>query len=1189
MYLKKLEMQGFKSFPDKVRLDFTPGLTAIVGPNGSGKSNITDAVRWVLGEQSAKMLRGAKMEDVIFSGTDARKPLGFAEVSVTFDNSDKRLNIEYDEVTVTRRVYRSGDGEYFINRASVRLRDVHELFMDTGLGRDGYSLIGQGKIDEILSNKSEDRRRVFEEAAGISKYKYRKIEAQRKLDGTTANLERISDIVSELEDRLTPLKRQSEKAKKFLELSERLKTLEATVSVMNIDLLKHSSGELDVSLRGLNQSAKDCADALDTLEKEIGSLYESIGTTEAEIAGVREDITSFEGSINLHLNEIGMNKSTIEENKNEILQLEADIALSEKDAEDKLLEIDSKEKEVEKLENEVNTLKEALLELENSHSKCRENCEAALERLNNANENLAASTAEASEIRAALSGADALRESYKAQLVDAENNASEAEEKLEFLRKSAEEIRVRANTAEGKKRDLLREKDKIKAEILVLEKKYGSDGQMLSDKESLLNMKRDRIRMLTELENEYEGYHKGVKSVMQAVSSELKNADIRAPLSRLITIENDYTTAIEAALGGALQNIVTGSEEDAKAAISYLKNTRGGRVTFLPLTSVRARKFDEKLSGFDGFIGLASELCGFDEEYRGIISSLLGSVAVTDNIANAVRMAKKCSYRFKIVTLDGEIISPGGSITGGNSGKSNGILTRAGDKNRLTEECEKLSEAVNKLKEKNKSTAEELSDKNEQLSDVEARISEADAEILSLAGEDNRLCFEISRETKEKEKNIELAARSSERISDIETQTKDKRNRLSELSEQNRKFGEDCEELKNLYEKAVEAERKASAEVSEAKTEVLSAEKTAAIEKERINSLKITHSAAVSSASAAKEKREALLLKNTTLFADIEIKQKKIEGLNDSIEQRRLRMNEIEQRKAARADEINSKQASVKNERERFASLQTEISKLETRKNKCEMETDAIINKLWDDYGLTYVTAAEFKCEIESLSTAKNEISGLKRQISALGSINVDAIEEYKTVKERYEFLSGQRNDLIEAKTSLEKTIADMQELMKKVFSEQFKIINAHFSETFKQLFGGGRAELKLSDPSDVLESGIDIDVQPPGKRLQNLMLLSGGEKALCAIAIIFAILKTRPAPFCIFDEIEAALDDVNVYRFAEYLKIMNEKSQFMVVTHRRGTMEAADKLYGVTMPKKGISEMLELNVSELDKKIKLN
>lgn len=1189
MYLKKLEMQGFKSFPDKIRLDFTSGLTVIVGPNGSGKSNITDAVRWVLGEQSAKMLRGAKMEDVIFSGTDARKPLGFAEVSVTFDNSDKRLNIEYDEVTVTRRVYRSGDGEYFINRASVRLRDVHELFMDTGLGRDGYSLIGQGKIDEILSNKSEDRRRVFEEAAGISKYKYRKIEAQRKLDGTTANLERISDITGELESRLAPLLRQSEKAKRFLELSDRLKKLEATVSIENLDSLKRALAELDVSLRGLNISTEECGAALESLEKEIGALYESIGTTEAEIAGVREDITSFEGSIKLHRSEIETCRATIEDNKAEIEKLETEVSESSAEAADRLSETENKTKEVEALKLSVLAYAAQLSALEKKQLENQKLRDAALAELSGANEALSLSSAETAEIRAALSGADALSENYRAQMVGAENTAAESEAKIAELKAAAKKLSEEANAKERLKHDFIIKKEKINSEISELEKKCGSDGQMLSDKLSLLNMKYDRIKMLTELENEYEGYQKGVKSVMQAAGSALKNADIHAPLSRLITVEKEYTAAIEAALGGALQNIVTGTEEDAKAAIAYLKKTRGGRVTFLPLTSVKPRKFDEDLSGFDGFLGLASELCGYDKAYKNIVSSLLGAAAVTDNIDNAVKMAKKCSYRFKIVTLEGEIISPGGSITGGNSGRSNGILTRAGDKQQLIEECEKLSAAADRLKSKNAETQKILDEKNFLLSETEDNIRQTDADIMALAAEDNRINYEITRESGEAEKNRELAKSAKARIDEIETQTADRRKRLCELTAETKKFGEASEELKRKYEIAAENERKSAEEVSAAKTEALNAEKAAAVEGERINSLKIAYSAAMSRASAAKEKCEALRLKNNALSSEIEIKLKKIDALNGEIEQKRARMSEIEERKQARGEEINAKQAAVKQERERFSAIQTEISKLETRKNKGEMEQDAIVNKLWDDYGLTYITAAEFKCEIESVPAAKTEISGIKRQISALGSINVDAIEEYKSVKERYEFLSGQKNDLVEAKSALEKTIADMQDLMKTVFSEQFKIINAHFAETFRLLFGGGKAELKLSDPSDVLESGIDIDVQPPGKRLQNLMLLSGGEKALCAIAIIFAILKTRPAPFCIFDEIEAALDDVNVYRFAEYLKIMNENTQFMVVTHRRGTMEAADKLYGVTMPKKGISEMLELDISELDKKIKLN
>lgn len=1187
MYLKKLEMQGFKSFPDKITLDFTTGMTAIVGPNGSGKSNITDAVRWVLGEQSAKMLRGSKMEDVIFNGTDSRKPLGFAEVSVVFDNSDKKLNIEFDEVTVTRRVFRSGEGEYFINKTACRLKDVHELFMDTGLGRDGYSIIGQGKIDEILSNKSEDRRQIFEEAAGISKYKYRRLEAQRKLSGTEDNLSRITDILTELEERVGPLEVQSEKALKYLDLRERLKFLDATVSVMNIDRIKSVIGDIDAEFRGIKESERQCNDLLDSLDREINSLYSSIGTTEQEIADIREAISSFEGDIRLNINEIDIFNNTIEQNRQESLRLEDEIKNASSRILDAEKECKDKREETHRLEIAIAEKKNQLFLKNEELSKAEKEVAEVSEELRASNEYVASLTAEISELRADLSGVDALCESYKAQMIDIDSKIAETDAKVEEYRKNAAELEALGRKTE-KQIDEISEKEKSQQKILDdLKKKLEFDDKLLFDKISLCNSKKDRVQMLTDLEADYEGYQKGVKSVMQAKSGELKKCGINAPLSRLIDVPGEYILAIENALGNALQNIVTENEEDAKRAIEYLKRTKAGRVTFLPVTAVKPRKFEFDVAGCTGFIGMADKLVESDARYKDILSGLLGAVVVTDNIDNAVLMAKKFSYKFKIATLDGEIINSGGSITGGNTGKGSGILSRAGQKKALMAEVEELEKSINAFREKNKKSQEKILEAENTIASLENSKNQLQDEYRQIAAEHNNINYSLAECKKQLAEFDESKEVINSRLSDIDVQTRERREKLEELKEKSAKAGGVSSELREKFERASLVLDSKRHEVFDFGSEISEDEKLAAVEAEKLNSLRMVIESENNGITASKSRIEAFTVKNSGLQAEIELKQQKIKDIHTEIDSRKKRLADIEEGKSERSGEIEALQAKIKEERERYAVIQQQLSRVETKKNKNELEYDAIVNRLWEDYGLTYVTALEYKVEVESLNKAQREINSVKSQISSLGNINIDAIEEYKQVKQRYEFMSSQKNDLTDAKESLEKIISEMQELMKTIFSEQFRIINENFAVTFRQLFGGGKAELKLSDPSDILESGIDIDVQPPGKKLQNLMLLSGGEKALCAIAILFAILKTRPAPFCIFDEIEAALDDINVYKFAEYVRVMNKNTQFLVVTHRRGTMESADKLYGVTMPKKGISTMIDLDISQLDKKIK--
>ena len=1185
MRLKSIEMQGFKSFADKIYLDFNPGITAIVGPNGSGKSNISDAIRWVMGEQSIKSLRGSKMEDVIFSGTESRKALGFAEVTLVLDNSDGYFSLDFPEITVTRRVYRSGEGEYYINKTLCRLKDIHELFMDTGLGRDGYSIIGQGKIDSILSSKSEDRRQIFEEAAGISKYKYRKIEAERKLVHTTDNLTRIEDILGELESRLGPLERQSEKARKYLLLRDEMRGLDIAVSVINTQKAKEELSNVNENIEILNTQINDVKLSLSAADTEISKMYEKLSVYDSDIENCRESDKTAVNLINEKQNNVTLLQSDIEHNEENILRLEKEIST----AMDEAARIDS-------------------IAAEYSES---------LESLNAKNAGTAQSleelTVESQKTDKAASDKNTTLEDIKSRIIDinAEINSLEASNSSldmlaeNFLKRQSEvEEEV---TGKSKSRDeLMQSKNEILQQIDVCKCELKQCHDNLSDMENTIsvseiqqkkleesknqhiiaaNQKKTRKNMLEDMEREYEGYARGVKSVMTAYEKgEISNAKIYGPLAQLIRTDKKYIVAIETALGAANQNIVTASESDAKEAISFLKKHKSGRATFLPISAIKPRSFDsEQVKRILGFISVASDLVRCDDRYRNIISSFLGNTVICDNLNNAVEMAKKTSHKFRIVTLEGDVIQPGGAMTGGSQGKTTGSLSRAGEIESLEKEVLKLQEAIETETKELLALSDKIDVKKEKIKSKNLIAQEKGQELVKLNSESEHLDVLLS--------NIELSSEQLEnelkeiniRISEIKLEKEERTTVIEEKFKLCKELEHQIVSVQKEYDELSGKNGLLISRLTELNITRNTILKDIELQNDRIarlNKEKIQHLDAIA---AKTGDIQTLRIKNDSEAKEILLLKEEITKLESSLEEYHNNIDFLSSERVKAENYIRERQKWVKDVQEQMFGLTQQQGKLESQSEKYQLEIENIVNRLWEEYELTYSEASEIKPNDDfNYKTASAKIRDLKEKIRSLGNINIDAIEEYKAIKERFDFLSVQSSDLKKAKGELEAVITDMQQIMQSRFAEQFKVINENFNRVFGELFGGGRANLILTEPENILESGIEIEAQPPGKKLQSLTLLSGGERAFTAIALLFAILDVRPTPFCILDEIEAALDDVNVYRTADYLKQYSRKTQFIVVTHRRGTMEAANILYGVTMQERGISKLLSLNIDDV-------
>lgn len=1186
MRLKSLEVQGFKTFPDKTKLSFEQGITSVVGPNGSGKSNISDAIRWVLGEQSPKSLRCSKMEDVVFNGTDKRKRQGYAEVTLNIDNSDRFLDFNGDDIAVTRRYYRSGESEYLINKAAVRLKDINELFMDTGLGRDGYSMIGQGKIDSIVSSKSEERREIFEEAAGISRYRYRKIEAERKLKSTEDNLLRLRDIVTELEERVEPLRKQSEKAQQFLTYSEEKRGLEIALWILTLDKSQDSLKQQDEKISIARAQYEEAEQTLQNIQTETEEIYSKNGLLSAQIENIRNEISQKESEISQKKSLISVAENDILHSNENIDRINNEILQTEQSA-------DSLEKTISEKQDRIAVLDSEIIEKQKKYSEIYEKLNIINLDSSKSGDLLQEVTAELSVLTSQSADArviDMTSESTIAELtarINAlENSKSEKTSQtaeleeifkayIEDLSETNDEINSLKNSIDG-----------LELKLSSKEKKrneYKSESEKLS-----LDVKEHlrKISFLENLERNLEGFSKSVKVVVNA-SKNGKLHGICGPVSRVISVPSKYGVAIETALGGAMQNIVVNTDEDAKQAIRYLKSTDGGRATFLPLNTIKNRELRE--NGLDdcyGFVGVASELCSCEEKYNNILGSLLGKIVIAEDLNSATSIAKKYSYRFKVVTLDGQVVNAGGSLTGGSLNRNTGLLSRASEIDQLKKHTDELQNKAKAAENMCEQVSREYSSIEAELLGTRADLSNKQQEFVRLEAE-KRAC--------ESELNNAKSV-----IDNSDNEIKNCKSRIEKLKESGAQAKKQLAELNSKIAKAEEKVNAVTgnrAELTQKREELTTLLQNIRLEivtaQKDIDALNSEIVFAQNTGSDHEEKKAELLKQIETINDSVNETQNRIKSLNAEIiaienEQKAL-YNKIEEINAQK-DKLEKRSAEIRSfERDKNAERETsgrELARLEERKINLQKQYDDIISKLWEEYELTKREAEENAIEIEDSSKANKRLSELKQKIKGLGNVNVSAIEEYKEVSERYEFMSKQVNDVEKSKKEIERLINDLTKQMKEVFVESFDRINKNFTYTFKELFGGGTASLSLSDPENILTSGIDILVHPPGKIVVHLDALSGGEKALVAIALYFAIMKVRPAPFCVMDEIEAALDDVNVYRFASYLRRLTDNTQFILITHRRGTMEEADVLYGVTMQDEGISKLLELRSTEVAEKL---
>ena len=1188
MFLKSIEIQGFKSFADKTVLKFGKGVTAVVGPNGSGKSNISDAVRWVLGEQSTKNLRGQSMEDVIFSGTSDRRPHGFAEVTLVMDNHDRSLNFDNDEVAVTRRYYRSHESEYLINKAVVRLKDVHELFMDTGLGRDGYSMIGQGKIDSIVRSKSDERRDIFEEASGISRYRYRKIEAERKLAAADDNMLRLKDIMLELESRVGPLKSQSEKAEKFIELASVKKKLEIGLWLNSLnqsgDMLKAQENKIILATAHYNEVESKLqllASSIESGSERYSSLNVRIDEMRRTVAGFEEDIARIVGEINVHNATIKYNDETIERLRNDISELESSDSKSK-------LEIEECEKDIENKRLEIAEINGKVLELEAELNGLISNSEVISRQIEDLTRQLNAHSSLISEQRvkmvtaeSSIAEIDTRNITIDASLVDKEAEKeklnTELKELEELLKAAEEKADEAANALKG--RELIFDSKKNKLD----EYKQSLDTTRLD-----IEDKKRRVAILDELERNMEGLGLPVKAVMREAERGILRG-VHGPISKLIEVKKEYAIAIETALGASLQHIVVDSENDAKRAIELLKTQNKGRATFLPVSTIKSRALEESgLENHFGYVGIASELLEIDKKYENIIGNLLGKTVVAEDIDSAVTIAKKHGYRFKVVTLDGQVVNAGGSLTGGSLAKNSGILSRAGEIKELNEKIIKLLEKSGALTDNYNAAAAEVASIEAEIINSRSVLTMATEDKIRVSGEIHRvsdLIFEIDKSVEALNGEKFLL---SNRLVELKQVVSDANASIAEIEQQKSKAQNEIDSLSGGRDTAFDRREQLTADITDHRIKIMQSEKDIESIENSINLLK-------EAVSSSGNRGELLQNQINEIEAISNAQREIIDSLNLDIEKRKTEIvdgnKSVEELITERdnfdreGQQMRQQERDMTSERER---LSGEVARLEERRENMHKEYDDIIKRLFDEYELTRTEAEQIAEPVENIPEAKRELNEVKGKIRALGNVNVSAIEEYKEVNERYVFMKAQMDDLDASRAELNKLIGDLTIQMKEKFVEGFKKIGENFTKVFTELFGGGHAELVLTDPDNILESGIDIIAKLPGKNVPSLEGLSGGEKALIAISIYFAIMMVNAPPFCFLDEVDTALDDINVERFANYMTKSRFGTQFICVTHRRGTMDSADMLYGVTMQEKGVTKLLQLDVDELVKTLKI-
>ncbi len=1183
MYLKSLQLQGFKSFPDKTLIRFGDDITAIVGPNGSGKSNISDAILWVMGEQSSKTLRGAKMEDVIFGGTQKRKAVGFAEATLTLDNTDRALPYDADEVMVTRRYYRSGDGEYYINKQSARLRDIHEMFMDTGLGREGYSNIGQGRIDEILSLKSADRREIFEEAAGISKYRHRKEETERKLAHTEDNLLRIGDKVSELELQLEPLKVQSEKARKYLELKDELKGVEVAIWLDTLERLSAAAKKAEEDYTSASFVLQQAHDELESLYRQGETLSETLRVRDGELETVRVKVNMLSSTHQQLEGQMAVLRGNVENNNANIARIEE--------------ELQGQEDRSGGIVSQIQQTDARILQIEADLAEKRGTLQALQQELAAMTASAQGITRQYLELRSAESSLAADIAGRQADVRGLEDSMLGTRQRLEQLGGDLSAGAARHHEAQTNldrcRKELSAARDNVTAAgntIAGYTLRQNSRGKRRDELDQKLRQIRQTLdsvtakaRVFRAMERDYDSYNKAVRMVMQeAQRGSLKN--IHGPVSRLIRTEDDYTVAIEIALGAAMQQIVVASEQDGKAAISYLKRTGGGRATFLPMTNIQGRSLQEPgLEDCRGFVGVASRLVSFDRAYQGIVENLLARTVIVTDMDAAIRMAQKYKNRFKIVTLDGQVMNPGGSMTGGSVNKDAGILSRANELEKLTAQEHRLNQDAAMTEAQWQEAQRQFDQVEFQLAAARDQLREAENQVLRLEGEEKQYEILLGAIAE-----AESAARREKEA--LQDRDRSDRERYAAQQAKIQVYTQQLEQTRLTIEQ-LEGSQTEAANATAAVSDRMTALKTeeAALDAERSTALAhITDLQSLRSAMEGdREKKIALMdairADNTRLEGELsQIRQQQEENDTEANRMNALLQSTLAQRAEAEAARTRAERDAQEKSKD-ILNMERACAGLESKRTTSAMEERQIIDRLWDTYALTPGTAPEHRGEIENVAAGNRRAAELKRKIAALGTPNLGAIEEYARVNERYTYLAEQRDDVLTSKRELESIIRDITKEMTTIFVAEFARIDRYFGEVFTEMFGGGKGALILEDPEKPLTCGIEIRVQPPGKQVKTITLLSGGEKAFVATALYFAILKVRPTPFCLLDEIDAALDDRNVERFANYLHNLSKKTQFIVITHRRGTMEASDVLYGVTMQEQGVSKLLRLDLNQME------
>ena len=1183
MYLKRLEMQGFKSFPDKTVLEFMPGITTVIGPNGSGKSNISDSIRWVLGEQSIKSLRGSKSEDIIFAGTQNRKSLGFAEVSIVIDNSDGKLPIEFSEVVVTRRIFRNGESGYFINKTPCRLKDVLELFMDTGIGKDGYSIIGQGKIDEILSNKSEERRNIFEEAAGIVKYRVRKNESEKRLEQTKLNLLRINDILSEIETNIDLLKTQSEKAKKYLSLREELKSIEIGLFLYNIDNYKLNLDEIVKNIDIINSNRTDEEARMSVLQNlkenlkiELEEIMSKIEQTQNLAFESEKKIEQINSEINVQTERISNNKQNYERYLKEIEDLQK---RNEEITEEK-------ENRIQKKDNLMSNREKFVHELEEKENKLKELSDKLTEEEKNIEDKkkqVEEDTEDKYKNKEAINIIEINNQNLQKRQKTVENEIQDTISKLDEKRMLKSDILTTFNEKEAKREEYKEKLAKIKTKKEEATSKIKEYEDRLNTLSSTLRIKDSKQKFLSEMEKEKEGYSRAVKAILlECEKNSQLNKGVKGVLANLISVPEKYQTAIETVLGATLQNIVTDTEEDAKKLIEYLRQNSLGRASFLPISSVKGKKVDRLIkNNLEGVIGIASDLIKTDKKYEGIILNLLGRTVIVNNMDTAIILARQNSYSFRIVTLKGDIINSSGAISGGsNSQKTTSIIGRTNQIKELEKEIDDLNkqiEQISKEKGKYEQSIESLLKEVESLEqtsqeiEIEYATEKQKLELLeeTIQNLETKL-DELRSETKEIDETIKI---NFEKKKELEQTILALDQEITELTEKIKVFAEQNKEKQKYIDDL-------NFDITNLRISVSSFDESSNSLEEILERIEKELQTNITSIENKTKQNENIVKENQELKVSIEEAQEKIKQTKLDVSTSSDVVENLKKEKISKNEHIRKTEEDIEEKYAIIEEIKNQANKLEVKKSKLDVELEQIINKMWEDYEVTPNNVGEYKKPNNVQETTK-QVKTLRDQIKDLGSINIDSIEEYKQTKERYDYMCEQRLDLENSSSKLKKVIQDMTKIMKEQFETQFKVINKNFGEVFKELFGGGKAELKLTDEEDILNSGIEIEVQPPGKKLQNMSLLSGGERAFTAIALLFAILKINPAPFCVLDEIEAALDDVNVYRFADYLKKFATETQFLVITHRKGTMEAADTVYGITMEERGISKLLSMNLAK--------